>query len=51
MSNIEIMVAFRALTQLMTAQAQVITNHVVSLANLGVGSQGKPNASTPASRI
>ena len=49
MTSVQIRVALRSLTQLMTTQAHVITNYVVEQANLGVGPQ--PNASFPASRI
>lgn len=41
--------ALRVFTQLMTNQAQVVTNNVASHSNLGVGSQ--QNASTPTSRM
>ena len=50
-SNAEIRDSFRALTQLMTTQGQVVTNHMAFLSNLRVKIQVKPNVSTPASRI
>ena len=47
--NADIRAALRVLNQLITTQAQVLTNHVDSQANLGVGTQ--PNEGTPTSRI
>ena len=49
MTNAELRDALMNLTQLMTAQAQVVNNHFVAQANQGFESQ--PNVSTPASRI
>ena len=49
MTNSEFRDALMNLTQLMTAQAQVVNNHFVAQANQGFESQ--PNVSTPASRI
>ena len=49
MTNAELRAALMNLTQLMTAQDHVISNHFVVQANQGVGPQ--PNASIPASRF
>ena len=49
MTKAELKDALINLTQLMTAQAQVVNNHFVAQANQGFESQ--PNVSTPASRI
>lgn len=38
-SNVEIRATFKAFTQLVMTQSQVVINHVVALANLGVGPQ------------
>ena len=51
MTNAEIRVALRVLTQVTTTQSQVVTNHVVAKANLGVGPQVNPNTSTLEYRI
>ena len=49
MSDGELSAAIINLTQLMTAQAHVVNNHIVAQANQGFGTQ--PNASTLSSRI
>ena len=49
MTNAELRAALMNLTQLMTAQAHDVNNHLVAQAYQGVGLQ--PNASTPSSRI
>ena len=54
MSNVEIRVAFKTLTQFMTTQDQFVTTqvqYIMEKANRGVGPQVNPNTSTPASRI
>ena len=51
MNNADIRAALRVLTQLMTTQDQVITNHLVAQANVGVIPQFQPNASNPTSGI
>ena len=46
MTNTEIRSSRRVLTQLITTHDKVVTNHVATQANLGVGPQPQANAST-----
>lgn len=51
MSNVEIRADFQNLTQIMNAQAQVITTKAQAMTSQGAGPHVNPNACTPASRI
>ena len=51
MTNTEIRYSLSVLTKLMTTQAQIVTNHEVAYANLGVGPHPQLDASTSICRI
>ena len=51
MYNFEISTTFRPLTQLVTTQVKIVTNHVMAETNQTVGLGDNPNTSTLSSRI